>query len=91
MAGIGRACVKQLAKQGAKVYFCGRNAEAGKLVVEHAQAAAQESGQGGTCQFFQADVSTMNGAADFARKFITEVQSKHGLDCIINNVAIMVI
>ena len=75
-SGIGRASAVLFAKEGAKVAFTGRRADAGQEVVEEITKA------GGEALFIQADATDFGGIADV----IGQVVSRFGrLDVAFNN------
>jgi 3-oxoacyl-[acyl-carrier protein] reductase len=70
--GLGKACAKALAAEGARVFICSRNNEELKR-------AADEIGAAGHCA---ADVSQ---SADIARTVAAAVAALGGLDCLVTN------
>ena len=77
--GIGRAICEKFVREGAKVAFCGRNAEQGRKLAER----LRESG--GEAQFFAADV----GRRDEVTAFVAGVLAAYGrVDILVNNAGI---
>jgi len=77
--GIGKAIVRRLLEEGARVAFCGRN-------IQHLKAAAAElSGVGAECFPFQADV----GDQDQVEKLVSASLERFGrIDILVNNAGI---
>jgi len=74
-AGIGRHLTLKLAESGAEVFFCGRDAEAGRAV---------EARSGGHGHYCRCDVTH----PEEVRDFIDAVLEFNGtIDCLVNNVA----
>jgi NAD(P)-dependent dehydrogenase (short-subunit alcohol dehydrogenase family) len=73
--GIGRSIAEGFVKAGARVYICGRNAEA-------CDEAVNELSQFGECLSIPANLGSVEGARDFA----TELgQRERKLDVLVNN------
>jgi 3-oxoacyl-[acyl-carrier protein] reductase len=70
--GLGKACAKALAAEGARVFICSRNDEELKR-------AAEEIGAAGHCT---ADVSQ---SADIERAVAAAIAALGGLDCLVTN------
>ena len=77
--GIGEACVKLFAREGAKVVVSGRNENDGHRVVEDIQK------EGGTAVFVQCDVSVAQQIKDLIDKAVAQFGQ---LNILINNAAI---
>ena len=74
--GIGLACARKLAAEGAKVYLAARNAERAQGVIDEIEAAG---GHAAFVRFDAADKSTFAG-------FVQEVVDKEGrIDILVNN------
>ncbi|MCC7248263.1 MAG: SDR family oxidoreductase [Lysobacter sp.] len=73
--GMGRDVVKRFVAEGAKVVFCGRNADAGRGLEEET---------GGHASFVRADVTV---EADVAALVEAAVATLGGIDCLFNNAA----
>jgi NAD(P)-dependent dehydrogenase (short-subunit alcohol dehydrogenase family) len=71
--GIGEGCVRAFAAAGARVAFCGRDADAGR---------ALEKSVGAAARFVAADLAS---EAD-RRRLVEDALAAHGrLDCLVNN------
>ncbi|WP_164844091.1 SDR family NAD(P)-dependent oxidoreductase [Croceicoccus ponticola] len=78
-SGIGQAVAIAFAKEGAKVMICGRREDSGDETLRQVEA------EGGTCRFFQCDVSK----ADQVEALVAEtVKQFGGLDVAFNNAGV---
>ena len=77
--GIGEACVKLFAREGAKVVVSGRNENDGNRVVEDIEK------EGGAAIFIQCDVSIAQQIKDLIEQTVARFGK---LDILINNAAV---
>ncbi|KAI9638934.1 uncharacterized protein MKK02DRAFT_35820 [Dioszegia hungarica] len=81
-SGVGKGMATAFAVNGAKVIICGRRMDTLQTTADELNAAAKESGNGGTVVFIQADVATKQGVIDFYNKASEHMDQ---LDVLINN------
>ncbi len=81
--GIGRALTESLARHGARVYFCGTNAELGKQVEEEINAALPAASAG--VVFRSANVADFKACNELVTAINKETD---GIDFLINNAGI---
>lgn len=79
-SGIGEACAKLLAKQGAKIVLCGRNSEKGRVIETEIKQ------NGGDARFVQCDVSNEKQVNNLIKNTI-DTYSK--IDILFNNAGVM--
>jgi NAD(P)-dependent dehydrogenase (short-subunit alcohol dehydrogenase family) len=77
--GIGKGCVIEFVKAGAKVIFCSRNVEEGQIVEREIQSLNKH---GGEAHFVKCD---MRNSEDIQNLIQTAVQRYGRIDCLVNN------
>jgi 3-oxoacyl-[acyl-carrier protein] reductase len=80
--GLGRATATQLAREGAIVMLCSRDAQAIDAAVEHVRQAAVESENGGSASGMVADVTRRE---DIERLVAAAIEQHGRIDILINN------
>lgn len=82
-SGIGEACAKRFAKEGAQVIIAGRNRQNGERIVREIEAAQYP--MGGTAHYIFLDMQDGQSVTDAAK----EIEEKYGgLDVLVNNAGI---